>query len=107
MNLVDKDDILKDIDDLQKSPWYNDGVDVESGRRLQYNIRKEAVEIVRDICIKVAPIVDAIPVEWLRQKQDEAYKAVYYCGGNVERNAEIMSAIRTVLELWEKEQGAR
>ena len=51
-----------------------------------------------------APTIDAIPVEWLKQRRDEAYKAVYYCGGNVERNAEIMSAIRTVLELWEKEQ---
>lgn len=57
--------------------------------------------------IDAAPTVDAIPVEWLIQRQDEAYGAVYYCGGNVEKNAEIMRAIRTVLELWQKEQEGR
>ena len=75
MNLVDKDDILKDIADLQKSPWFNDGEDVESGRRLQYNVRKEAVEIVRDMCVKVAPTIDAIPVKWLDDRANDITRA--------------------------------
>ena len=63
--------------------------------------------MLADCLDKDAPTIAAITVEWLKHKHDEAYKAVYYCGGNVERNAEIMSAIRTVLELWEEEQEAK
>ena len=61
------------------------------------------LELQREI-LDSMPTIPAIPVEWLMQRQDEAYRAVYYCGGNVEKNAEIMGAIRTVLELWQKEQ---
>ena len=92
--LVDKDDILKDIEDLQKSPWYNDGKDVESGRRLQYNIRKEAVEIVRDICVRVAPIIPAIPVEWLQEKMRGYASAL--------KSTEL-AALVTVMRMWEQE----
>ena len=53
------------------------------------------------------PTIDAIPVEWLRKKQDEAYKAVYYCKG-ADRQAEIMAAVRMVLAMWEgREDGMR
>ena len=97
MRLVDKDDILKDIEDLQKSPWYNDGEDVESGRRLQYNIRKEAVEIVRDMCVKVAPIIDAIPVEWMREKMNLADDA-----GDLDS----VDLISWLIQTWHKEQEA-
>ena len=62
MRLSGIDDILQGIQELQMSPWYNDGKEPESGRRLQYNVRKEAVEIVRDLCVKNAPTIDAIPL---------------------------------------------
>lgn len=104
MNLVDKDDILKDISDLQKSPWYNDGHGAPSNER--YFVRKEAVEIVRDLYVKVAPIVEAIPIEWLEQRFAEADKAVFYCKGDARKNVDVSRAIQTVLELWEEREDA-
>ena len=100
MKLVDKDDILKDIADLQKSPWFNDGKDVESGRRLQYNVRKEAVEIVRDMCVNVAPTIDAIPVEWLQQRRD------MYTNTVTAGNLRVAAVIDQLIRAWRKEQEA-
>ena len=96
MNLVDKDDILKDIEDLQKSPWFNDGHGAPSNER--YFIRKEAVEIVRDMCVKVAPIVDAIPVEWLIKRCIRA---------DDESDMDMRDCIGVLVDEWQKEQEAR
>lgn len=54
MRLVDADDIMEDISDLMQSPWFKDDTD-----HAQYLARKEAVEIVRDLCVKNAPTVYA------------------------------------------------
>ena len=51
-DLKDADKVLKDIEDLQKSSWYND----ERFMKMQYLIH-EGVETVRDLCIKEAPII--------------------------------------------------
>ena len=56
MRLIDADMLLDEIGKLKKSPWYNNSY---SGERI---IRKEAVEIVEDLCIKEAPTVDAVPI---------------------------------------------
>lgn len=101
MRLVDETLILQNLECLQKSPWYNDGKDPESGRRWQFNIRKEATEIVRDLCVIPVPTVDAIPVEWLNERHRKCCEDV---------DTDLMDAI-TVLcneyHVWQKEQGAR
>ena len=55
MRLIDVDKLLEDIAELKQSPWYNN----EYG----YVDRKEALEAVRYLCIKKAPIVDAVSRE--------------------------------------------
>lgn len=60
--LIDADAVLKDLDDLKKSPWYHfDNPFVRQGMR-------ECMEVVEEACIKDAPTVDAIPVEWIKEK---------------------------------------
>lgn len=54
-----------------------------------------AVETVRDL-IKGAPTIDAIPVEWLQKKRKYASE-----GDSLD------VGIAEVLDMWEKEQGAR
>lgn len=53
MRLIDADALLHEIGELKKSPWYNKNY---CG---MFSIRKEAVEIIEDMCIKDAPTVDA------------------------------------------------
>lgn len=55
MRLIDADELLKGIAELKQSPWYENF----SGRFF----RKEAVEIIEDLCIKKAPTVDAVTYE--------------------------------------------
>ena len=50
--LIDADEVLKDIDDLRKSPWYND----KRGNGFEYLIH-EAVDMVQDLCILDAPTI--------------------------------------------------
>lgn len=54
MRLIDADKLLKGIAELKQSPWYENF----SGRFF----RKEAVEIIEDLCIKEAPTIDAVEV---------------------------------------------
>ena len=51
--------------------------------------------------LSVAP--DAIPVEWLLGKALDAEQAIYYCKGDAKKNAEIMSACRLIMALWEED----
>ena len=55
MRLIDADALLHEIEELKKSPWFND--DSYPG---SHSVRKEAVEIIEDLCIKDAPTVDAV-----------------------------------------------
>ena len=45
-DLIDRDSLLNEIKNLQRSPWHND----ERAMHTEYVIH-EAVEVVRDICI--------------------------------------------------------
>ena len=48
-----KTDILSDIADLKKSPWFTFGENsLNPISREQYLARKEAVEVIEDLCIK-------------------------------------------------------
>ena len=49
---IEKNALLKDIEELKKSPWYNDDYGFETKQ-----VRHEAVSIVVDLCIKKAPVV--------------------------------------------------
>lgn len=62
MRPIDADAVLHEIGELKKSPWYND--DSYPG---SHAVRKEAVEIVEDLCIKDAPTVDAVEVVRCRE----------------------------------------
>lgn len=63
MRLIDADAVLTGIEEIMKSPWYNRG---KTGHgedvgfmHVAYLERKEAVAIIRDLCIKGAPTVSA------------------------------------------------
>lgn len=55
---IDRKHLLNEISDLMESPWFNRGKD-DLGSALHYGYveRKEAVEIVRDLCVKAEPSV--------------------------------------------------
>lgn len=55
--LIDKTHLLEEIKKLQKSPWYNHGKNGMAIMRALYNERKEAVEVVRDLCINNEPVI--------------------------------------------------
>lgn len=55
--LTDRTHLLEEIKKLQKSPWYNHGKNGMAIMRALYNERKEAVEVVRDLCINNEPII--------------------------------------------------
>lgn len=71
MRLIDADMVLKDIKDLQKSPWHNrwSKSDILCLQN-QYVGRKEAVEIVRDLCVVKAKEVQAIPLDEVKQARE-------------------------------------
>ena len=52
-DLISRTDLLKDIAELKKSPWFNRGKDIKDlFQHNSYVARKEAVEIIEDLCIK-------------------------------------------------------
>lgn len=54
---IDRTHLLEEIKKLQKSPWYNYGKNGMAIIRALYNERKEAVEVVRDLCINGEPVI--------------------------------------------------
>lgn len=58
MRLIDADDLLEEINKLKKSPWFNEGKELVT---LSYIARKEAVEVIEDLCIKQQPTVEERP----------------------------------------------
>ena len=54
---IDKTHLLAEIKKLQKSPWYNYGKNDMAVLRALYNERKEAVEVVRDLCVNDEPVI--------------------------------------------------
>lgn len=63
MRPIDADELLNEINELKKSPWYNR----ENGN-YERLVRSDAIGIVVDLCIKQAPTLDYAPVrhgEWI------------------------------------------
>lgn len=54
---IDADLLISEIDELKKSPWYNNDYDEHKCAR------QEAVNIVVDLCIKRAPTADVQEVQ--------------------------------------------
>jgi hypothetical protein len=64
---IEREALLKEVDDLKKSPWYND--DYGFGTR---QARHDGVECVVDLCIKQAPTADVVEVvhgKWERVRK--------------------------------------
>lgn len=60
---IEREALLKEVDNLKKSPWYND--DYGFGTK---QARHDGVECVVDLCIKQAPAADVVEVvhgEWI------------------------------------------
>lgn len=82
--LIDRSHLLEEIKKLQKSPWYNLGKDNMVVSRALYNERKEAVEVVRDLCVNdesaiteqeiVKPYLDKISAEI---EEVQTYDGIY------------------------------
>lgn len=52
---IEREALLKDVEELKKSPWYNND---KAGRIA----RRDGVNVVVDMCIKQAPAADVVPV---------------------------------------------
>ncbi len=60
---IDRDLLLAEIEELKKSPWYND-----CGENYERIIRSDAIGTVVDLCVKSAPVADVQEVkhgEWI------------------------------------------
>lgn len=78
MRPIDADNLLKGIEELKESPWFKRGKLEETDTNVDYNRslshigyleRKEAIEIIIDLCIKKEPTVDADPDnDWISVK---------------------------------------
>lgn len=73
--LIDADEILTGIEELKISPWATEPYMFHHELAV-----KEALEIVRDLCVNQAPTVDAVPV--VRCKDCYFYQDDCSCGWN-------------------------
>ena len=62
---VSREHLLSEIDKLMQSPWFNNGKDDDTFIHYGYVERKEAVEIVRDLCVKAEPSVTLRTGKWI------------------------------------------
>ena len=56
-DVVSREHLLSEIEALKQTPWFNNGRDDDRFTHYGYVERKEAVEIVRDLCVKIEPPV--------------------------------------------------
>ena len=77
MRLMDVDNVLRDIEDLKKSPWYNVGKEIESGpyAHVGFLERQEAIRVIVNLFLKDPLTIDAEPVRhgrWIK-------KEIFHC----------------------------
>ena len=60
---ISRKHLLSGIDELMQSPWFNRWKDDGGALHFGYTERKEAVEIVRDLCVKAVPPAIPKPTE--------------------------------------------
>lgn len=68
---ISRKHLLSGIDELMQSPWFNNGKDDDMITHYGYVERKEAVEVVRDLCVKAEPSVTPKP-KWIPLTWDES-----------------------------------
>lgn len=74
---IDRDLLLAEIKKLKKSPWYNGGYGT-----YERNIRREAIDIIVDLCIRPAPAAGAQEIkhgEWIKYRPENALDGAYFC----------------------------
>ena len=81
MRLIDADNVLNGIEELKKSPWFNRGKEIVKSdpgfQHIGYLERKEAVETVRDLCIRQEPTVGGCISVKDRLPEDETAVIAY------------------------------
>lgn len=82
---ISRKHLLLEIDDLMKSPWFNRYKDDCGALHFGYIERKEAVEIVRDLCVKTEPLVQ--PKASCSEKPND-------CEGCISRQAAIKETLK-------------
>lgn len=73
---IDRDLLLAEIEELKKSPWYND-----CGENYERIVRSDAIGTVVDLCVKSAPVADVQEVkhgEWIKMYNNPD-DGNYYC----------------------------
>ena len=84
-DMINRKHLLSEIDDLMKSPWFNRYGDDCEALHFGYIERKEAVEIVRDLCVKTEPPVQPkttakwIPVSERLPRSHGVYQVTIQC----------------------------
>lgn len=68
---ANKKEILKNIESLKLSPWFNRGKNDTAYQHSMFLERKEGVEIVTDLCVKQIPTADVIEREKINEAIEE------------------------------------
>lgn len=79
---IDRDLLLAEIEELKKSPWYND-----YGENYERIIRSDAIGTVVDLCVKSAPAVDVQEVkhgEWIEDSYYDIPCVCSHCGAEAQ-----------------------
>ncbi len=69
-DFVNRQDLLDGIEELKQSPWFKNGEDKQDIQHYGHLERKEAVEVVTDLCIKKEPSA-WIPGKYRDMTQEE------------------------------------
>ena len=74
MRLIDADHLLEEIAKLKERPWFNDGKlkmdPMVCFPHVLYVNRKDAVEMIEDLCIKQEPTVESTNcIRWIKCKR--------------------------------------
>lgn len=79
---IERDLLLAEIKELKKSPWYNGGYGT-----YERNIRREAIDIIVDLCIRSAPAADVQEIkhgEWIEDSYYDIPCVCSCCGAEAQ-----------------------
>ena len=88
--LIDADKAERDIEELRKSDWFNAPY-LSKERKIGIS---EAFDMIQSVCIKYAPPVDAIPIEWIN----------HYMDTELTKGSLFYSCMSEFMRDWKKEQ---
>lgn len=89
MKLIDADKAERDIEELRKSDWFNAPY-LSKERKIGLS---EAFDMIQSVCIKHAPPVDAIPIEWIE----------FYISEIEDNVPDVAWAFKELIEIWNEE----